>query len=122
NSYGMLMLMQLNALAGLSPETLRGPDAERLAFLMAAARAAFDEGQKYICDPRVHPAPLDELLGGQMTGKLQAAAKAAAPGPHSRPGVGGTSCITLMDGDGNGISVVQSVFHVFGSAFLDPGT
>jgi gamma-glutamyltranspeptidase/glutathione hydrolase len=122
NSYGMLMLLQLNAIAGLPRDAMCGPDADRLAYLMAAARAAFDEGQEYICDPRVHPAPLDELLGGQMTGRLQAAVRAAAPGPHRRPGVGGTSCITLMDGAGNGISVVQSVFHVFGSAFLDPGT
>jgi len=122
NSYGVLMLMQLNALGDLTSDDLNGPDADRLARLMAAARAAFDEGIPYICDPAAHPAPIDEMLGGQMTGKLRAAVAAAAPGPHQPPGTAGTSCITLMDGDGNGISVVQSVFHVFGSAFLDPGT
>ncbi len=122
NSYGILMLMQLNALNHLPQDAFTGPDADRLACLMAAARGAFDEGIPYICDPRVHPAPIDELLGGQMTGKLQAAVSAAAPGAHQPPGVGGTSCITLMDGTGDAISVVQSVFHVFGSAFLDPGT
>lgn len=122
NSYGILMLMQLNAIADLPQAAMNGPDVDRLAYLMAAARAAFDEGIPYICDPAVHPAPIDELLGGQMTSKLQAAVRDAAPGPHQPPGVGGTSCITLADGDGNAISVVQSVFHVFGSAFLDPGT
>ena len=122
NSYGLLMLMQLNAIADLPREAMTGPDVDRLAYLMAGARAAFDEGIPYICDPAVHPAPIDELLGGQMTSKLQAAVRDAAPGPHQKPGVGGTSCITLADGDGNAISVVQSVFHVFGSAFLDPGT
>jgi len=122
NSYGVLMLMQLNALGDLKSEDFKGADADRLARLMAAARAAFDEGIPYICDPAVHPAPIDELLGGQTTGKLRAAVAAAAPGPHQPPGTAGTSCITLMDGDGNGISVVQSVFHVFGAAFLDPGT
>jgi gamma-glutamyltranspeptidase/glutathione hydrolase len=122
NSYGLLMLMQLNAIKGLPQEAFTGPDSDRLAYLMAAARAAFDEGIPYICDPAVHPAPIDELLGGQMTSKLQAAVRAAEPGPHQRPGVGGTSCITLADGVGNAISVVQSVFHVFGSAFLDPST
>lgn len=122
NSYGILMLMQLNAIADLPADAMTGPDADRLAYLMAAARAAFDEGVPYICDPAVHPPPIDGLLGGQMTGKLQAAVHAAAPGPHQPPGVGGTSCITLADGAGNAISVVQSVFHVFGSAFLDPGT
>ena len=48
-----------------------------------AARAAFDEGIPYICDPAVHPAPIDELLGGQMTSKLQAAVRAAAPASRS---------------------------------------
>ncbi len=122
NSYGILMLMQLNAIDHLPQEAFTGPDADRLAYLMAAARVAFDEGQPYICDPRVHAPPVDELLGGQMTGKMQHAVTNAMPGAHRPPGVGGTSCITLMDGDGNAISVVQSVFHVFGSAFLDPGT
>ncbi|MEE8334218.1 MAG: gamma-glutamyltransferase, partial [Alphaproteobacteria bacterium] len=115
-------LMQLNALGDLTSEDLNGPDADRLARLMAAARAAFDEGSPYICDPAAHASPIDELLGGQTTGKLRAAVADAAPGPHQPPGTAGTSCITLMDGDGNAISVVQSVFHVFGSAFLDPGT
>jgi len=122
NSYGVLMLMQLNALGDLAPDDLNGPDADRLARLMAAARAAFDEGIPYICDPAAHAAPIDALLGGQTTGKLRAAVAAAAPGAHQPPGTAGTSCITLMDGEGNAISVVQSVFHVFGSAFLDPGT
>jgi gamma-glutamyltranspeptidase/glutathione hydrolase len=35
---------------------------------------------------------------------------------------GGTSCIVLADAEGNAISIVQSVFHVFGAAFLDPAT
>ena len=122
NSYGVLMLMQLNAVAGLKPADLNGPDADRLAYLMAAARAAFPEGTKYICDPRIHPAPFDELLGGQMTGKLQAAVRAAAPGATQPHPAGGTSCIAIADGEGNAASVVQSVFHVFGSSFMDPGT
>ena len=122
NSFGILMLMQLNAISGVPAGVLTGPDADRLACLIAAARAAFPEGTRYICDPRVHPAPVDELLGGQMTGKLQAAVRAAAPGMAMAHPPGGTSCITLMDGDGNGAAVVQSVFHVFGSSFMDPGT
>jgi len=122
NSYGLLMLMQLNALGGLDSAAFNGDPADRLACLMAAARGAFAEGQPYICDPRVHPAPLDELLGGQTTSRLQALVREAAPGGQSRPGTGGTSCITMMDRDGNAVTVVQSVFHVFGSAFLDPGT
>ena len=38
------------------------------------------------------------------------------------PNRGGTSCLMLADAEGNAICVVQSVFNVFGSAFLEPAT
>ena len=41
NSFGILMLMQLNAISGVPAGVLTGPDADRLACLIAAARAAF---------------------------------------------------------------------------------
>ncbi len=123
NSYGVLMLMQLNALDGIAPAELDGDEGRRLAYLMRAQRAAFAAGQRYIADPRTDPAPLDRLLGAETTAALRAeVADAGAPAPASAHPAGGTSCIVIADGEGNGISVVQSVFHVFGGAFLDPGT
>ena len=121
NSYGVLMLMQLNGLSGIDSAALNGDDADRLAYLMRAMRASFAEGQKYIADPKTNPAPLDRLLGAEMTAALQHAVKTGQHEAMPHP-AGGTSCIVIADGDGNAISVVQSVFHVFGSAFLDPGT
>ena len=123
NSYGVLMLMQLNALDGVDPAELNGDEGGRLACLMRAQRAAFAAGQKYIADPRTDPAPVDRLLSDETTAALRAEVLGAAePALAAAHPAGGTSCITIADGEGNGISVVQSVFHVFGSAFLDPGT
>lgn len=122
NSYGVLMLMQLNALSGLSSEELAGAStAQRLAWLMAAARATFAAGEKFIADPRTDPAPLDDMLGARQTQELQHAVRTLSNGTAGG-GKGGTSCIVMADKDGNACSVVQSVFHVFGSAFMDPGT
>jgi gamma-glutamyltranspeptidase/glutathione hydrolase len=121
NSYGILMLMQLNALSGLESSDLAGDEAPRLAYLMRAMRASFAEGQRHIADPRTNPAPIDELLGSEMTERLQQAARSGEHAALPHP-VGGTSCIVIADAAGNAISVVQSVFHVFGSAFLDPAT
>ena len=121
NSYGLLMLMQLNALSGIASADLAGDEAERLAYLMRAMRAAFAEGQHHIADPRTNPAPIDELLGAAVTARLH---KAVASGDHpvlAHP-AGGTSCIVIADASGDAISVVQSVFSVFGGAFLDPGS
>jgi len=122
NSYGFLMLMQLNAISDLSSNDLSGADEDRLGYLMTAARVAFDEGKSFICDPAFHPAPLSDLLGEKITSKMQDAVATAVPGKQQNSGAGGTSCITMIDSKGNACAVVQSVFHVFGSAWLDPGT
>jgi gamma-glutamyltranspeptidase/glutathione hydrolase len=117
------MLMQLNALDGIDSAELAGDDAARLAYFMRAQRAAFDEGRHLIADPRTNSVPVDDMLGAATTARLLAATRGETEmvGAAAHP-AGGTSCITLADGEGNGISVVQSVFHVFGGAFLDPGT
>ena len=123
NSYGVLMLMQLNALDGVDPAELDGDEARRLACLMRAQRAAFAAGRRYIADPRTDPAPVDRLLSDETTRALRREVLGAAePAPAMAHPAGGTSCICIADGEGNGIAVVQSVFHVFGSAFLDPGS
>ena len=121
NSYGLLMLMQLNALSGLSSEEIAGDEATRVSYLMRAMRASFSEGRHHIADPRTNPAPVDELLGEAMTARLQEAVKTGDHPSLPHP-AGGTSCITIADASGNAVSVVQSVFHVFGGAFMDPGT
>jgi gamma-glutamyltranspeptidase/glutathione hydrolase len=123
NSYGILMLMQLNALSELTPAELSGEEARRMAWYMRAMRATFAEGQRFIADPRTNPAPIDTLLGADMTAKLRRAVRTGDhPALPQRHPAGGTSCIVLADAEGNAISIVQSVFHVFGAAFLDPGT
>ncbi len=121
NSYGLLMLMQLNGLSGLNPEKLIDNDTDRLNYLIRAMQGAFTLGQPYISDPRVVDIPVTQLLGADMTKNLQDCVINGS-NPVSFENKGGTSCIVLADGKGNALSVVQSVFHVFGSAFLDPTT
>ncbi len=121
NSYGMLMLLQLNGLSALSSEQLADNDTDRLNYLIRAMQGAFTLGQPYISDPRMVDIPVDLLLGAQTTAKLQDCVMKGTD-PKTFENKGGTSCIVIADGNGNAMSVVQSVFHVFGSAFMDPGT
>jgi gamma-glutamyltranspeptidase/glutathione hydrolase len=121
-SFGLLLLLQLNALGAVTSEELRAMgDADRLDTLIRAMRAGFAEGLDHIADPRVSPAPLDRLLGKETTARMQAMVRNGTA-PKAAGMRGGTSCITLADGEGNAMTVVQSVFHVFGAAFLDPTT
>jgi gamma-glutamyltranspeptidase/glutathione hydrolase len=121
NSYGILMLLQLNGLSAVTADQLSNNDTDRLDYLIRAMQGAFTLGQPYVSDPRVEDIPVDRLLGAKTTKKLQDCVVNGTD-PSTFENKGGTSCIVIADGDGNAMSVVQSVFHVFGSAFMDPGT
>ena len=119
NSFGILLLLQLNALGGVDPTRLRGLTADRFEHFIHAARAAFAEGEPRIADPAFADIPLDELLGEATTARLRAMVDAPAEMPV--PG-DGTSALSVADGEGNGITFVQSVFAAFGSFVLEPET
>lgn len=120
NSYGTLLLMQLNGLASLASSALAsGP--RRLGYQMSAMKEAFKIGLPLIADPDFVPDAVNQLLGPETTASMAAAVLAKAH-ETAVPSRGGTSCLLLADAAGNAISMVQSVFSVFGSAFLDPGT
>lgn len=121
NSYGMLMLLQLNGLSALTSDQLADNETDRLDYLIRAMQGAFTLGQPYISDPRVVDIPVDRLMGPETTSQLQDIVVNGTD-PSTFENKGGTSCIVIADGKGNAMSVVQSVFHVFGSAFMDPGT
>ncbi|HEY4407201.1 MAG TPA: gamma-glutamyltransferase family protein [Xanthobacteraceae bacterium] len=120
NSYGILLLMQLNGLAALDSESLTRSVARRLGYQISAMHAAF-EGVPSIADPGAIPDAIDRLLGPQATTAMRTAVLGGAGGPRIADR-GGTSCLLLADQHGNAISLVQSVFNVFGSTMLDPGT
>src|SRR6185437_11962824 len=96
NSYGGLLLMQLNGLKALERDAL-------------------------IADPAAAPDSAAKMLAPEMTERLQQAVLGKAPA-RVPPDRAGTSCLLVADAEGNAICMVQSVFSVFGSAFRDPGT
>lgn len=121
NSYGSLLLLQLNGLSALDGASLMEDPARRLGYQMSAMKAAFEQGVKFITDPRAIPDAVDRLLSAEMTQTMRAAVLSVAK-PTLVPDRAGTSCLLVGDAAGNAICVVQSVFNVFGSAFLEPKT
>jgi gamma-glutamyltranspeptidase/glutathione hydrolase len=120
NSYGILLLMQLNGLAALDSETLTRSVACRLGYQISAMHAAFASAP-LIADPQALPDAVDRLLAPDMTAAMRSAVLSGAGG-HRVADRGGTACLLLADVQGNAVSLVQSVFNVFGSMALDPGT
>jgi gamma-glutamyltranspeptidase len=120
NSYGVLLLLQLNGLAALESESLTRSAAYRLGCQISAMHAAF-KNVPLIADPQAIPDAVARLLAPETTAAMRNAVLGgiAAARVADR---GGTSCLLLADAQGNAVSLVQSVFNVFGSMFLDPGT
>jgi gamma-glutamyltranspeptidase len=121
NSYGSLLLMQLNGLKALERTALTSDPARRIGYQMNAMKAAFEWGVPLIADPRAAPEAVIQMLGAEMTDRMQQAVLGHAPA-RVPPDRSGTSCLLVADAAGNAMCVVQSIFSVFGSAFMDPGT
>ncbi len=120
NSYGLFMLLQLAALADYDFTKLNATSPERYAALIAAARAAFAAGDRFVADPSIvgtgTPAP---MMQAGLESLRRDFRKRMGASPSNR---GGTTVIAVSDEHGNAAAIVQSVFLVFGSAVADPGT
>jgi gamma-glutamyltranspeptidase/glutathione hydrolase len=121
NSYGILLLLQLNGLAAVEGAALAADPVQRVGWQMSAMKAAFEHGRPLIADPAAIPDAVARALAPEMAARMRDAVLKTAPATRV-PNRGGTSCLMLADAAGNAICVVQSVFNVFGSAFLDPNT
>jgi gamma-glutamyltranspeptidase len=118
NSFGVLLLMQLNGLSALDSATLDRDPIIRLAAQIASMKAAFELGAAAIADPACVPYPR-LLLGAETTAAMQKAVRENASAV-AVPSMGGTACVLAADADGNAVNMVQSVFNPFGSGMRDP--
>lgn len=143
NSQGFVLLQLLSALdlLGSDPDSL----AETARVLAELFRLASEDRDRFLCDPRRHPVPLDRLLGRDHIQDLASAAGEAAAGigaeglPSGRRGEvagtrgspdateppthsGDTVAVVAMDAEGYAVSLIQSVFDTFGSGILEPST
>ncbi len=121
NSYGILMLMQLQALAGIAPDRLLADTASRMATQMRCMRATFDVALSAIGDPAGMQKSIGQLLRTASIDEIRTRMAAMLPDAKPVPG-GGTACVTIADASGNAVCIVQSVFNPFGSHYLDPQT
>lgn len=108
-----------------------GPAAGALARLY---RLASEDRDRHLCDPRAHDVPLDMLLDGAHVRWLAEHSAGGAPSTSggsasAQPradsaGVssGDTIACVAADSDGWAVSIIQSVYHGFGAAILEPAT
>ena len=126
NSQGAVWLMILDQLAATDPPL--DPLSSAAPTLAAAVRAAVEARESHLADPRFADVDLRHFrVNSVQAGRNGGPSDAAQParGHARRPASldnGDTVAIVAADQEGRAISLIQSLFHTFGSGILDPET
>ena len=125
NGQGLAALLALNILEGFDLAGMDALSAERLHLEIEAMRLAFADTRWYVADPAFNPLPVQELLS-----KDYAASRRALIDPE-RATLGqrhGSLCISsdtvylsVVDGQGNACSFVNSLYMGFGAGIVPAG-
>jgi len=124
NSQGMASLEILNILNNFDLKNMGEGSADYYHAIIEATKQAFLDRDRYLSDPDFVAVPLDQLLSEQY-GREQAARismkKAACRREPLDPN-GDTIWLGVVDKNGNAVSLIQSIYHDFGSGIVPAGT
>ena len=129
NGQGIAALEALNIVEGFDVAGMGAQSVERYHHLMEAMRLAFADAHRYVADPRLAEVPIAELTDKGYAAQRRALIdpeRAMVSAPHgdiTQMGSGGdTVYISVVDGEGNACSFINSVYINFGSGLVAPGT
>ncbi len=125
NGQGLAALLALNLLAGFDLAALPALSAERLHLEIEAMRLAFADARRYVADPEQAPAPLAELLSPAYTAARRRLIDRERALPLAQAGtpVGSSDTVYLsvVDGEGNACSFINSNYMGFGTGIVPRG-
>ena len=125
NGQGLATLLALNLLAGFDLGDLAPLSARRLHLEIEALRLAFADTRWYVADPTFSPAPLDALLSPAYADerrRLIDPARATLDQQRGAPVASSdTVYLSVVDGDGNACSFINSNYMGFGTGIVPPG-
>jgi gamma-glutamyltranspeptidase/glutathione hydrolase len=126
NGQGLAALLALNIVSGFDIAALRHDSPERLHLLIEAMRLAFADARHYIADPDSNPAPVAALLSADYAAQRRALIRmdsAMQPPEYGTPfGTSDTVYLSVVDGQGNACSFINSLYMGWGSGIVARGT
>ncbi len=124
NGQGLAAIIAANLAAGFDLAAMSEED--RVHVMLECMRLGFADAQQWVCDPRVVPIPLDQLTSATYAAhrRTRIDLKTAAQHvPYGDPMAGSdTVYLTVVDGEGNACSFINSLFQGTGSGLVVPGT
>jgi gamma-glutamyltranspeptidase/glutathione hydrolase len=124
NGHGLAAVIAVNLAAGFDLANMS--EVDRLHIMIECMRLGYADAQQWVCDPRVVPIPLDELTSQAYADERRKRidpAKAAEEVPYGYPmGGSDTVYLSVVDGEGNACSFINSLFQGTGTGLVVPGT
>ncbi len=125
NGQGLAALLGLNILEGFDLRSLPALSTSRLHMEIEAMALAFADARGYVADPAFQPAPLDALLSKEYAAqrrKLIDPRKANLDFMRGTPPFSSdTIYLSVVDGEGNACSFVNSNYMGFGTGIVPSG-
>ncbi len=116
NAQGLIALLALNVAERFDLDALPWDSPERFHALVESTKLAFAHGRDAIADPDHADLPTQERLDKSFAADLSAQiGDRAINHADLAPVEGGTVYVSAVDADGNVASVIESIFHSFGS-------
>ncbi len=131
NGQGIAALEALNIAEGFDIARMEPQGVSRYHHLIEAMRLAFADAYRYVADPRMADVPASELLSKEYAAgrrRLIDPERAMRYAPHGDitgfgpRGQGDTVYVSVVDGQGNACSFINSVYINFGSGLVVPDT
>jgi gamma-glutamyltranspeptidase / glutathione hydrolase len=131
NGQGIAALSMLNIMEQFPLSQYGHNSVKALHIMIEAKKQAYADLAKYVGDPRFSKIPVDQLLSKDLARKRAALIDLQHAACHVNPSevaeqmsaIGrDTTYLSVIDQDGNIVSLIQSNFSSFGTGYVAPGT
>jgi gamma-glutamyltranspeptidase/glutathione hydrolase len=121
NTPGFTVLQMLNVLEGFNLHTVGHGTTDYYHLLVEATKLAFADRDRWLSDPDFTDIPVAELISKPYGDRRRARLSMVVAQDTPAPSIGGDTTYTaVVDGEGNAVSVIQSVYMDFGAAVVPP--
>ena len=124
NGQGVIALMIMRILEGFDFSEMEPTSALRIHLQAEATKIAYSHRNHYLADPEFSDMPVEELLSEKYIQSLRSLIKldSCIEGSYKpdMPRHPNTVYISVVDKNKNAVSLINSIFHSFGSGILAP--
>ncbi len=127
NSQGIALLMQANIIENFDLAKLGHNSTDYVHHFVEAKKLVFADRDTYVCDPDFHHIPVEKMLSKDYARERMSridpnrAALNVSPTQFSSRGED-TIYLAVVDGEGNAVSMINSLYEAFGSGTVVEGT